>query len=323
MDHIERSNLSRQFLFRAAHIGRAKSSTAAAAAAGLNADFRAQAFETRVGPDSECLFNDAFWDSLDGACNALDNVDARLYVDARCVHYGRPLLESGTLGPKGNTQVVVPRLTDNYGATQDPPAKGHAVCTIKSFPFQIEHTLHWARDVFESEFKQLPDAVKEVNRNLLTTWINDCAVWPLTNFLGFAVVPTKFLPAYMAFNQFLWQVFLSFITLPVGGAEEAPPASQKAATTGEIASPSRRAEVQPNGGDAISDSSVPSQPAAARANAREDTLRALYLELITPLAEGDKDEDWRGERAQAIRNASIGLTILSFSLATRVLIFRI
>jgi hypothetical protein len=41
------------------------------------------------------------------------------------------------------------------------------------------------------------------------------------------------------------------------------------------------------------------------------------------LAEGDKDEDWRGERAQAIRNASIGLTILSFSLATRVLIFRI
>ena len=173
------------------------------------------------------------------------------------------------------------------------------------------------------EKPDLPSALHETKRGFLTTWINDCAVWPLTNFLGFAVVPTKFLPAYMAFNQFLWQVFLSFITLPVGGAEEAHSASQKAATTGEIASPSRRAEVQPNGGDAISDSSVPLQPAAARANAREDTLRALYLELITPLAEGDKDEDWRGERAQAIRNASIGLTILSFSLATRVLIFRI
>lgn len=73
------------------------------------------------------------------------------------------------------------------------------------------------------EKPDLPSALHETKRGFLTTWINDCAVWPLTNFLGFAVVPTKFLPAYMAFNQFLWQVFLSFITLPVGGAEEAPP----------------------------------------------------------------------------------------------------
>lgn len=37
--------------------------------------------------------------------NALDNVNARLYVDSRCVYFGKPLLESGTLGPKCNTQV--------------------------------------------------------------------------------------------------------------------------------------------------------------------------------------------------------------------------
>ena len=48
--------------------------------------------------------------------NALDNVSARLYVDARCVYFGKPLLESGTLGPKANTQMVIPRLTENYGA---------------------------------------------------------------------------------------------------------------------------------------------------------------------------------------------------------------
>ncbi len=39
----------------------------------------------------------------------------RLYVDSRCVYFGKPLLESGTLGPKCNTQSVVPRLTENYG----------------------------------------------------------------------------------------------------------------------------------------------------------------------------------------------------------------
>ena len=47
--------------------------------------------------------------------NALDNVNARLYVDGRCVYFKKPLLESGTLGPKANTQMVIPRLTENYG----------------------------------------------------------------------------------------------------------------------------------------------------------------------------------------------------------------
>ena len=48
--------------------------------------------------------------------NALDNVNARLYVDARCVYFQKALLESGTLGTKCNTQIVIPNLTENYGA---------------------------------------------------------------------------------------------------------------------------------------------------------------------------------------------------------------
>ena len=54
-------------------------------------------------------------EGLDCVVNALDNVNARLYVDSRCVYFCKPLLESGTLGPKCNTQVVIPRLTENYG----------------------------------------------------------------------------------------------------------------------------------------------------------------------------------------------------------------
>jgi ubiquitin-activating enzyme E1 len=69
-------------------------------------------------PENEGLFNDAFWESLNIVTNALDNVEARLYVDSRCIYYGLPLLESGTLGTKGNTQVVVPHLTENYGASR-------------------------------------------------------------------------------------------------------------------------------------------------------------------------------------------------------------
>jgi ubiquitin-activating enzyme E1 len=50
-------------------------------------------------------FDDSFWSSLDGVLTALDNLDARLFVDSRCVKYGLPLLDAGTLGAKGNVQV--------------------------------------------------------------------------------------------------------------------------------------------------------------------------------------------------------------------------
>lgn len=61
--------------------------------------------ENRVGPETEHIYDDSFFERLDGVANALDNVDARIYMDRRCVYYRKPLLESGTLGTKGNTQV--------------------------------------------------------------------------------------------------------------------------------------------------------------------------------------------------------------------------
>ena len=36
---------------------------------------------TRVGPESEDVFNDDLWESLDFVVNAVDNIHARLYVD--------------------------------------------------------------------------------------------------------------------------------------------------------------------------------------------------------------------------------------------------
>ena len=51
------------------------------------------------------------------------------------------MLESGTLGTKGHSQIVVPGKTEHYGASRDPPEKSIPLCTLKSFPNQIEHTL--------------------------------------------------------------------------------------------------------------------------------------------------------------------------------------
>uniref|UniRef100_A0A8C0MJ50 Ubiquitin-like modifier-activating enzyme 1 n=1 Tax=Canis lupus familiaris TaxID=9615 RepID=A0A8C0MJ50_CANLF len=161
MDTIEKSNLNRQFLFRPWDVTKLKSDTAAAAAHQINPYIQVLSHPNRVGPDTEHIYDDSFFQNLDGIANALDNVDTRLYMDRRCVYYRKPLLESGTLGTKGNVQVVIPFLTESYSSSQDPPEKSIPICTLKNFPNAIEHTLQWARDEFEGLFKQPAENVNQ------------------------------------------------------------------------------------------------------------------------------------------------------------------
>jgi ubiquitin-activating enzyme E1 len=161
MDSIEKSNLNRQFLFRPKDVGQLKSECAAAAVQAMNPDLKGHivTMRDRVGQDTEHIFNEKFWNELDGVTNALDNVDARTYVDRRCVFFRKPLLESGTLGTKGNTQVVIPFMTESYSSSQDPPEQSFPMCTLRSFPNKIEHTIAWARELFESYFVKPAETV--------------------------------------------------------------------------------------------------------------------------------------------------------------------
>ena len=56
---------------------------ASKAAKALNPALNVRSLQSRVSPDSENIFDDDFWGNIDVVVNALDNVDARLYVDAR------------------------------------------------------------------------------------------------------------------------------------------------------------------------------------------------------------------------------------------------
>lgn len=161
-DTIEKSNLNRQFLFRPKDVGKDKSEVSTAAAIAMNPDLKGhiEAKNQKVGPDTEHIYDNAFWESLDFVTNALDNVDARTYVDRRCVFFNKALLESGTLGTKGNTQVVIPRLTESYSSSQDPPEKAIPLCTLRSFPNKIDHTIAWAKSLFQGYFT---DAAENVN----------------------------------------------------------------------------------------------------------------------------------------------------------------
>jgi len=64
MDQIERSNLSRQFLFRETDIKQSKSTCAARAVKTMNPQFNVKAWNVRVGADTENVFTDDFWDGL-------------------------------------------------------------------------------------------------------------------------------------------------------------------------------------------------------------------------------------------------------------------
>ncbi|KAI0732993.1 ubiquitin activating enzyme [Fomitopsis betulina] len=161
LDTIEKSNLNRQFLFRAKDLGKFKAEVAAAAVAEMNPDLKGKIISKQepVGPDTENVYDSDFFASIDGVTNALDNVKARQYMDQRCVFFLKPLLESGTLGTKGNTQVVVPHLTESYSSSQDPPEKETPSCTVKNFPNAINHTIEWSRTEFDNLFVKPAQAV--------------------------------------------------------------------------------------------------------------------------------------------------------------------
>ncbi|KXL43568.1 hypothetical protein M433DRAFT_3558 [Acidomyces richmondensis BFW] len=161
MDQIEKSNLNRQFLFRPKDVSKLKSECAAHAVQVMNPDLKGKinTLKDRVAQDTEHIFNEDFWEGLDGVTNALDNVDARTYVDRRCVFFHKPLLDSGTLGTKGNVQVVLPCKTESYSSSQDPPEQSFPMCTLRSFPNRIEHTIAWAKEKFSTWFTGNPEIV--------------------------------------------------------------------------------------------------------------------------------------------------------------------
>ncbi|CAJ0966814.1 unnamed protein product [Ranitomeya imitator] len=155
-DLIEKSNLNRQFLFRPYHIQKPKSCTAAAVTLGINPQLKIEPRLDKVCPATENIYTDDFYTKQDIIVTALDNVEARRYVDSRSVSNMRPLLDSGTMGTKGHTEIIVPCLTESYNSYRDPPDEEIPFCTLKSFPATIEHTIQWARDKFESSFTHKP-----------------------------------------------------------------------------------------------------------------------------------------------------------------------
>lgn len=59
--------------------------------------------------------------------------------------------------------------------------------------------------------EHLEAVIAKVKKNFLTTWLNDCSIWPIVNFVGFAWVPSVLLPTYMSLVQLFWQIYVSSV----------------------------------------------------------------------------------------------------------------
>ena len=164
-DNIETSNLNRQFLFRKNDIGNSKSKCACIAVKKMNPAFNCKDLQSRVGPENEHIFDEKFWNDQTFIINAVDNIQARKYIDNQCTIYEKCLIDSGTLGTKAHVQMVVPNVTTCYNDSQDPPEEGVPMCTMHNFPAMIEHCIEWARDKFNEYFSDIINDVKKLLEN--------------------------------------------------------------------------------------------------------------------------------------------------------------
>ena len=166
-DNIEISNLNRQFLFKYNDISKSKSITACNASKEMNTNFNCNAMKARIGEENENIFKEKFWQNQDYIINAVDNLEARIYISEQSLIYKKILIDSGTLGTIANSQVIIPNKTIKYTEPikENIEQEAIAMCTLRNFPTLITHCIEWARDNFDGYFVKILQDLKKFCEN--------------------------------------------------------------------------------------------------------------------------------------------------------------
>lgn len=149
LDTIDVSNLNRQFLFRREHVGDSKAEVAARVVQRMVEGCEVVGV---VGNVKESRFSVDWFKDFTVVCNALDNLEARRYVNRMCLAAGVVLIESGSTGYNGQC-TVIGKGKECYDCQPDKSTtKSYAVCTIRSTPDKPVHCIVWAKYLWELVF---------------------------------------------------------------------------------------------------------------------------------------------------------------------------
>lgn len=89
----------------------------------------------------------------------------------------------------------------------------------------------------QQQYSGVLEAVKaRVRSDFVHTYIADCMLWPLANYVNFRFVPLVFRASFTAVTQLAWQTYLSVVTHVAHDAEHRhATVAGKAASHGEVA----------------------------------------------------------------------------------------
>ncbi|KAF2229187.1 putative NEDD8 activating enzyme [Viridothelium virens] len=160
MDTIDVSNLNRQFLFRAADVGKPKASVAAAF---VERRVKGVSITSHCGKIQD--MDEEYYKQFQVVICGLDSIEARRWINATLVGMVdmddpdslKPMVDGGTEGFKGQARVIFPSMTSCFECQLDMHAPRAAVplCTLATIPRQPQHCIEWAHIIaWEAERKE-------------------------------------------------------------------------------------------------------------------------------------------------------------------------
>ncbi|KAH8549265.1 hypothetical protein BGW37DRAFT_111971 [Umbelopsis sp. PMI_123] len=179
MDTIDVSNLNRQFLFRAADVGKSKALVAAEFVMNRIPGVKITPYMGRIQDKDE-----EYYSQFQIVICGLDSIEARRWINAMLVGLVDdenpasliPMVDGGTEGFKGQARVILPTITSCYECSLDMFNKPNSfpICTIANTPRLPEHCIEWA-SVLEWP-RVFPDQKYDTDNPEHISWLYEAAL---------------------------------------------------------------------------------------------------------------------------------------------------